>query len=645
MNLLPLLFLLQAPERAFRVYNGSSLPQLSYATAGLPLAQGEVNPGGSLNVRGVGPFPFDVGMLPFETLERWGDGSVRRARVEVPVVLPAYTEATFTYRPTSRRLEGGIDPWPFPASSIFRVAIGEEVVRFDSGWTTIANNHTRWDGRCEKRLAGLNLRLYASIWEGQPFGRATLIVGNDDLVRTEATAKPIPSLDLHGEDLFIAPFFRHAHGIVPLVPFRTYRLLGTTSIGDGARWGTAFSFARTDVSGEDLVHAVAAAEYPLFGMAEPQAEDSTSAYGLFGRLKGEVYPVNGPPHLSRSWWESWSSWWLENAENSPWGRNGFWTKQEGTTGGHPDWGPAPCGRDDRALSPRGLHRWWCLSLTRLRTPDHFSGLRWNQPPVLPTTGAFNGWVNSPLREPSDYNEHLAGSNGWSGSDDAHREENVRHRVFQWTGEWWIQDELLLQGNLACLRAKPNGGFGEGRDVARALQRKLIAWLIASPADRAILEANLVPWSSYINAAYPSLPGSNPPLFGFSILMPGDGKHSPGTLSNAGLPPNSPYILFPWSESHVSGTFAVAAGLTSLPGFKSAGYKSANLLARIKTTNGALADIVIPDGRLAYPRVGTWPCPGLIRLRSIDPRIEEAALAHIAAFGLSSNWDERQYVDG
>lgn len=637
-----------APDmRFFRVYNGYQAPQRCWVPVGLPFGRGELQTTGSIM------FPRVTGDLryPFKVLERWEDNvSVRRALVDAPLTTAAFQENIIYYQWSHRAPSNRAFIAPSFGAAHVNVLLDGSSYTF-SNWRMLYSSWTRFEAISEVRAGALNARLYLTLWSGQPFGRATLVVGNDDLQRTEATPVSVADLSLQFMNCMAAPLFGHAHN-VQMMNASTFRLLSETSIGDAQRWGTVFSILLPQAN-SDLVSALGFGTYPLFGMPDPDIEDHTRAYGLYGRLKGGIWPyltmAEAPDvRLSREKWETFAAWWLVNCENSSWGRNGFWPQQEGATGAHPDWGPATCGRDDKAASPRGLHRWWCLSLTRLRTPDHYSGLRWNQAPVLPTTGAFMGWVNAPLREPGDYTEHTGGngfqaSHGWSGSDDAHREEGIRHRVYQLTGEPWIYDELQLQANMACLRAKPGGNFGEGRDMARTLMRKLTGWVIGNDADRLILSQNIYPWIDQFNASYPTHTAWTPPLHSLSVLYPSNGKYSAALVASLGLPPGSPYLLFPFTEPQVLPSLAIGWELTQYAPFINASMKAASETARIAFPDGALGDVLGVTNVPFMPRVGTWALPGLLKAAPYVPALIPARDRHLQEFQSSADWDILSWI--
>ncbi|MCI0588407.1 MAG: hypothetical protein L0323_16370 [Planctomycetes bacterium] len=67
-----------------------------------------------------------------------------------------------------------------------------------------------------------------------------------------------------------------------------------------------------------------------------------------------------------------------------------------------------------------------------------------------------------------------------------------------------------------------------------------------------------------------------------------------------------------------------AELTGFNGSAEGFSKAAACLRRVAQPDGSLAEIVIPGGRTAYPRVGTWPVPGLLRARRLHSALEMAA---------------------
>ncbi len=625
-----------AAERAFRVSNGTHIPRSQWVPCGLPFAEGELAPGGSVIVQSQ---PHRLG---FKILERWGDGSVRRALVDVPIALSAFEERDLSYEASDSAPEGGflLSPAAISAVSV-RVDSAEAPL---SSWQVLAQSPARWDGIATARIGGLNVRLYLTLWTGQTFSRATVVLGNDDLVRSSAAPVPVSSVRVRFAKLG-APIFGYVHDVRPIVAFREYEILRASAVGDGARWGTTFLLGSES---SDIVSAAAEAAYPLLAIPTPGTERETEGYGLFGVLKGEPWPpvrFDGSP-FSRQHYEDFASWWIENAENSQWGRNGFWQKGEGSTGGHPDWGPGVCGRDDLARSARGYHRWLALSLTRLRTPDHYSGLVWDHAPVAPVTSSFNGWVNAPLREPGDYGEHAAGSNGWSGTDESHREPHVQHRVFQLFGEEWLREELALNAQLACLASLPIFPPGEGRAEARKLQRRLVGWLVSdvepsrtsgmNPDRRAALERHFLAWGPGPLAAMPSIPGpGGNPIHGFSVCPCGNDKclATFNGITNFAPCPGA-FVFLPFSEAFVGGTVARALtllGEARMPGMGLALDRQADLWTIAAQPPNAHAAIVAPGGIL-YGSVenNVWSLMTFSALRSRHPKLAQIADA-IEAF--------------
>jgi hypothetical protein len=627
----------------FRIGNFGAVPQHCWAPASVPFAIGEL-------AQGDGVFVHQLGYaLQPKILERWKDGTVRRGLIDVPIAdIWAGVEQTYNYEKADRPPRPSYPILPtFPPGTSLSLFFNGVSCPF-TNWQTTYVSSTRVELLSEIDVGGLHASLYVTIWSMQPFGRLTIVVGNDALQRTEATALPVEDLRFLVAGIEISPTFQHAHGLNPVEPFRDYRLMSGTAIGDGARWGTEFTWGIPPASPS----ALASASYRLRGLPEPETEDETRSYGLLGRLKGGIWPdgtAGTDDHRTRIHWEEWSAWWLTNAENSTWGRNGFWLQQEGSTGGHPDWGPATCGRDDKAMSPKGLERWLCLSLTRLRAPDHYRGLDHAISPGS-QAGAFNGWVSPPLREQADYQEHVAGSNGWSGTDDAHREMGVQHRVYQLTGEEWLRRELILNGELACLRARAGFGSGEGRDVSRTLNRKLIAWLVGTRAERESFKVHLDAWGSAFHPLIPALPGSFPPVHSLAIQYPGFGKHSPGMLALNGLPPDVPYVIFPFVEPFCVAAFGAAYDLTGIGAFAVCGLKLLPELKALLDSDGRMWDILIPDGRrgmipnsnntIPPPRLNSWAYPSLARVRDFDPAFAAGAAAIEAVF--PSSWDEEAW---
>src|SRR5262245_16327752 len=589
----------------FRLTNLTALPRSEWAPAGLPFAKGALEEGGSVMVEGV--------THAFKTLERWNDGSVRRGMIDYPAVLQPYEEKRIEYQPSKRPPVGGFLP-AIPAMSISVFVNGVETV-FDTYETTFTDA-TRWEGLSAKfhgtSALGLTLDLYSTAWTGQKFGRVTIVLGNDWKLRTTAAAFPVQDVRIRFNGALAAPLFGHAHNVTTVSPWTEFRLPLAGAIGDGQRWGTAFTWAAYD---SNVAHAYGFGTYPLFGYPEPESEDAAQGYGFYGNLRRTALGTSGDPYFTRQFWEAHREFWLGNCPNTTWTGHGYWTQQEGSTGGHPDWGPAPTLPDDLAMTPRGIHRMLQLSLSRLRTPDHY---RIDRSDEYPQTGAFNGWLNAPYREPADYGEHIAGSNGWSGSDDAHREETFRLRAYELTGEEWLYRELKATAELACLRAKVGGGYGEGRDMARTLQRKLIYWLIAWDGDRERFRSHLEAWAGYIDAAMPALATPLGPIYGFSILNPGDSKYGTHGFDPQGMS----YLFFPWSESHVCGTLTRAATLTGIPAFKGAAEKTRETLARFCKGDGHMFDAVMADGTGRLDRTGnTWAFPGASQNRGTHPGID------------------------
>jgi hypothetical protein len=612
------------PERAFRVFNGTGLVRSEWAPVGLPVEKGALQPSGSILI--------GTGRFAFKALERWNDGSVRRALIDFPAALGPYEEKRFLYQPTNKPPVGGFYP-ALPAGMLVEAIVNGTTVPFDS-WTTLYTNATRWEGLAAEQVgtaaSGLTLSLYSTAWTGQRFGRVVFVLGNDWPVRSSAASFPVSDVRVRFSGVYAAPLFGWAHGIQTVTAYQEFRLpVSGGVIGDGARWATAFTWA--DPSGP-IEAAYASSLYPLFGYPEPPIEDWTRAYGLYGRVKRGVL-TDKQGYFSRGHWETHRDFWLSNCPNSPWTGHGYWTQQEGSTGGHPDWSPAPTLPDDLALSPRGVHRMLQLSLSRSRTPDHYRIANWADPPQA---GAFNGWVSPPRREQTDYNEHLSGSNGWSGSDDAHREENFRLRAYELTGDPLIYDELQQTGRMACLRAKPNGGYGEGRDMARTLQRKTIAWLTGNDADRAQVSSNLVPWATWLNTSFPSISTPDGTLYALSIIAPGSSKYGTHGFNPGG----QSYVYFPFSESFVSGTLGMAAELTGVADLAPAAEKARSALARFCRDDGMIWDAILQDGTGRNPRGGNlWPYPGLSRYRGTSTRINAAAVAVENAYANSANFDE------
>lgn len=612
----------------FRIYNGFPLDRSEWAPAGLPFAKGALAPTGSVEIQGV--------RYPFKMLERWADGSVRRALIDYPVQLVPYEERTVSYTPSALPAVGGFLP-AIPAMTVQAIVNGTTIT-FDN-WQTTFMDATRWEGACHKELgdamSGITLDLYSTAWSGQSFGRVTLVVGNDWKVRSTASAFDISSLSVKFDGAFAAPLFQWAHNIQAVIPWQEFEFPALISIGDAARWGTTFTWASPT---SNLTHAYAASVEPLFGYPEPATEDAANAYGLYGRLKLGMLPDSGPnPTLTRPYWDNAREAFLATCPNTPWTNHGYWMMQEGTTGAYADWGPAPTLVDDVALTPRGIHRMLMLSLSRMRTPDHYRVDAWNE---FPAAGAFLGWISAPYRQSADYFQHINGSNGWSGLDEAHREENFRLRAYELTGEHHIYVELQASAAMACLRAKPGGGSGEGRDIARCLQRKVIAWLIGKDADRANIASNLVPWSAWLDQTYPSLNLPTGPLYGLSIISPGNSKYGTHGFDPMGLS----YLFFPYSESHVSGTLAIAASLTEIPALTAAAAKSANGLAMMCLPNGLIYESMLENGTGFFPQTaGLWVYPGLAAFRDTDPKIEAAAAAVEALYQNSTNFDELAWM--
>ena len=608
-----------------RILNGLGTARSEWAPTGLPFPQGALEPSGSVLVSGVNH--------AFKTLERYADGSVRRALIDLPAIIGPYEERVYEFEASTLQPTGGFLP-ALPGSLRVEVVVNGQMIAFTS-WETTHVNATRWEGVSSAEIgnavSGLRVYVYSTAWTAQRFGRVTVILANDWKVRMSASPFQVFDARVRILGALGAPLFGWPHGLQTTEQFHEWRLpVSGGVIGDGARWGTTFTWA--DEQGP-LPAAYGASIYPLFGYPEPETEKAAGAYGLYGSLKSDALGTTGDPYFTRQHWESHRNFWLSNCPNSPWTGHGYWTQQEGSTGGHPDWNPAPFLPDDLSMTPRGIHRMLQLSLSRLRTPDHFSIERWDE---FPNAGAFLGWVSAPYRESSDYSEHLSGSNGWSGSDDAHREENARHRCYELTGEEWLYRELQATAQMACLRAKPGGGYGEGRDMARTLQRKTIAWLIARDDDRANLLANLIPWAAHLDATFPHMNAPQEPLYALSILAPGMSKYGTHGFDPGG----QKYLFFPFSEAFVSGTLAACSRLLPIQALASAASKAGQTLARMCRKDGTIWDSLLEDGTGRNPRSGNlWPYPGLSAFASLDPKIERCKGMIEQQYANSHNYDE------
>ncbi len=608
---------------SFRVFNITTLRRSEWAPTGLPFAKGTLQTNGSVAI--------GTARFAFKPLERWNDGSVRRALVDYPAILESNQEITVAFGPSADPPTGGFFPAQPPM--LVEAIVNGVAVPFDS-WQQTFVNATRWEGLSSKSIgnatSGLTLDLYSTVWTGQRFGRVTLVVGNDWTNRTQATAFPVSDFKVRFSGAYAGPVFGWAHGITTVTQYSEFRLpFSGGAIGDGQRWGTAFTWA--DPQGP-LEAAYAASLAPLYGYPEPQAEGASQAYGFYGRVKMAALGTSGDPYFTRQFWQTHRDYWLANCPNTAWTGHGFWVQQEGSTGGHADWSPAPALPDDLAMSPRGIHRMLQLSLSRTRTPDHYRIPSWN---ANPQAGCFNGWVNAPYREPSDYNEHLAGSNGWSGSDDAHREEHFRLRAYELTGEEHIRRELQATATLACMRAKPGTGYGEGRDCARTLVRKVIGYLTGSDAEREKILENLVPWAAHLNTTYPSLSTPTGPLYSLSILAPGMSKYGTHGFNPGG----QRYSFGPFSEAHVPGSFAQSAQFLAIPSLTSAANKAGDTLSKMCASDGKIYDAMLEDGTLLLPRAGNlWYYPGLSRFEAL-PGCARAKGALEQLYMNSRNFDE------
>lgn len=612
-----------ALEGRFRIYNGTNLSRSEWAPAGLPFAQGRLSATGSV---AIGSARF-----AFKPLERWNDGSVRRAMIDYPASLGNGQEITVAYAPSADPPVGGF--YPALPPMLVEAIVNGIAVPFDS-WATTFTNATRWEGLASEQIGtagnGLTLDLYSTAWTGQKFGRVTLVLGNDWPTRTSAAPFAVSDLRVRFSGALAAPLFGWAHGITTVTQYTEFRLpISGGVVGDGQRWASAFTWA--DPAGP-LEAAYAASLEPLFGYPEPETEDASLAYGFYGRVKMAALGTTGEPYFTRQFWRTHRDFWLSNTPNSPWTGHGYWTQQEGSTGGHPDWSPAPFLPDDLAMNPRGIHRMLQLALSRTRTPDHYRIAAWNEHPAA---GAFNGWVSPPYRPQGAYNQHLSGSNGWSGSDDAHREEHARLRAYQLTGEESIRRELQATAQLACLRAKPGGGYGEGRDCARTLVRKVIGYLAGSEPERASLMANLVPWATHLDTTFPSLGTPTGPLHSLSILQPGMSKYGTHGFDPGG----QRYSFGPFSEAHVPGSLAACAKLTGIAALSSAALKAGDTLSRMCAADGRIHDAMLEDGTLLLPRAGNlWYYPGLSAFEA-SAKCARAKGALELLYQSSQNFDE------
>lgn len=622
--------------RAFRLFNGLNFTQNCWVPVSLPFAKGECQPGQKVLYHR----PGSKRIATMKPLDRWEDGSLRHglADVEVENFAPL-AEVTYEYELAEDAKAPSLEVPDITGARLVVIIDGIETPVLSWATTYVSESRVEFAGTA--RHGELTIRAWATLWSGQTFADVVLSIGNEDLARTLPRPEPIFVSDVRVrfEGMLASPTYGTFHGVETLGSAE-FRILGADHIGDGQRWMTGFNVLFIGKDGSTAPGEIAAAyawgAYRMIGLSEPDAEDEALALGLHGRLRGGVWPLLKSdavfPQQSRQIWEEFALSKLNDpAVGTRWSGGGFWLKDEGSSGFHSDWGPCATGRDGKAMSPMGYHRWRALCMTRQR-----AAMWWGYP-------LASGFAPPHPRQGMDWQWHGGTTNGWQRScDPAHREEGVLGTTFQRFGEEWMRGALLQSAALACATARGNEtSFGEGRWAARVLERKVWGFLVGSDGDRAAILANLIPWSSSLNTNLQVLPGSNPPIHTFGILWPGGQGYPTALLQAAGLPTDQPLMRLIFTEEQTLGSIAAALIHTGIPALADAGLKVAQTWKRLVQPTGQLSQVILPDGRTAGPFVSTWAIPGLLKARTLLPAITEltaAANYHESIWLNHWNWD-------
>lgn len=458
--------------RLFRVTNNSVYARSQYVSAGLPFPAGEVDPAiTAIHVATDGPDQI----LPFRTLERWRDGSVRRALVDLRIPVPQASELGFTYLASA--LPDPVAGFVDQIHGLLTVTVTVDGTSHDlSAWATLYESSTRRELFALATHGELQIRAWVTTFSDQGWGRLSVQIGNDLLHRDTAASIFFPGIKVSvSGSLKIAPDWQHAHGIVTFDPFRSY-MFPIADCGDGARWSTRFVISFGDDAG-----AYADWCYPLVGYPDPSAENATRAYGVYGDFDATAAPLWARQDLDESARE-----WLLTCPAEPWGGNGFWAIDEYGTGGFSGDGPAPLVRADCALSPAQLDMETCREYTHARSAEHFSGFRHQDfPAVQITDWPYQPTSGNPIRPASSHALHVAGSHGWRFNPSKATPHHAT-RVHQLTGDPLVRDEILLYAHYAA----STGVQGEGRGIAHTIERLRAGYFVGDDADRAVFAQRL-----------------------------------------------------------------------------------------------------------------------------------------------------------
>lgn len=424
---------------------------------------------------------------------RWPDGSVRFARVYVPVDIAAGTVANRSVAiGQGTQVPFQWDPAVSAGAGRLSIAlkVGSSLLRFGP-WELLENGPSVNVWRARGRVPGTPF--WADVWlefgSNLPFARFWLHYGDSDPTDPEV---------LHhvGEVRLIVtgPGVMLRHEVDKVSDRRTVGDLTSLQIEPGSRWCDGESQAMKGIllfAGGNLGTGLAILQWPTFAMAD--SWESSGAFGPWGYLPG-LPPNETPQSAGRRAIRDYRS-----HRTGPWA----WPvlgclPGPNTTGDQMDFSAMVCTAEAAGIAIERMHAVERSVLREACRPTHYRNAD-GSPLQTSKIANLTLWHGRPhwrstieklgkSRQVTAADPHRERNMAWWGHDREHWSVNYLTTLAMLTGERWAIEEchhkceLWLSEVRVRSRSPGLNGMGAARDVGRTLQAGSMLWLVTGRDD-------------------------------------------------------------------------------------------------------------------------------------------------------------------